>query len=59
MLPVVLNPSKGFEGDTPEPNGDLDTRLETIATTSFFNAEDGDLEEIAMGSLFEIPEGKP
>ena len=59
MLPVVLSPSKGFEGDTPEQNGDLDTRLETIATTSFFNAENGDLEEVAIGSLFEIQEGKP
>jgi hypothetical protein len=59
MLPVVLSPSHGFEGDRPEPSTDLETQLETMATTSFFNAQDGDLEEIAMGSLFEIPDGKP
>jgi hypothetical protein len=59
MLPVVLNPNKGFENDTPEKVENLDTQLETIATTSFFNAEDGDLEEIAVGSLFEVQDGKP
>lgn len=56
FLPVVLRSSKGFEREGTKLEGDQGTQLETIATTSFFNAEDGHLEEEAVGSLFEIPE---
>ena len=39
----------------PNDHDNEDTRLETQATTTFFQAENGDLEEAAIGSLFEPP----
>ncbi len=55
MLPVVLKPSHSFDGTDQTREGDEATRLETIATQTFFNNADDNLEEEAVGSLFELP----
>jgi hypothetical protein len=58
LLPVVLVRENATPLEDPEAKVDQDTELETMATTSFFNAEDGNLEEEAVASLFEQPDAQ-
>jgi hypothetical protein len=56
LLPVVLVQGKTRGLDPDGQALDHETILETEATTSFFDEQNGDLEEEAIGSLFEQPE---